>query len=389
MKRIFAFFIVCVLLTVPVFADEVIFPDSTEVMSEGIDLDIKAKSCLLMELGSGAVLYAENEHEALPPASVTKIMSLLLVFEAIDQGRITMEDVVQVSEYAAGKGGSQVYLESGEQMSVHELIKCVAVASANDATTALAEYVAGSEDAFVTMMNERAGQLGMDDTVFLNCTGLDDEGSNMTSAYDIALMSQALMAHEAVFEYTTIWMDSIRDGAFGLSNTNKLVRFYSGTTGLKTGSTSNAGFCISATAKRDDMHLIAVIMGSESSAVRNEQAKKLLDHGFANYAVVQIPRQSGFEPVKVEGGQEEFLTPYMEQEQLTLLVGKAEKNNIDCRVSLAESVTAPVEAGQTLGKLEYYCGDKLLYTVTLVAEYGVERVNFGFMFGKCLRMLLL
>ena len=171
MKRIFAFFIVCVLLTVPVFADEVIFPDSTEVMSEGIDLDIKAKSCLLMELESGAVLYAENEHEALPPASVTKIMSLLLVFEAIDQGRITMEDVVQVSEYAAGKGGSQVYLEAGEQMTVHELIKCVAVASANDATTALAEYVAGSEDAFVTMMNERAGQLGMTDTVFLNCTG--------------------------------------------------------------------------------------------------------------------------------------------------------------------------------------------------------------------------
>lgn len=389
MKRIFAFFIVCVLLTVPVFADEVIFPDSTEVMSEGIDLDIKAKSCLLMELGSGAVLYAENEHEALPPASVTKIMSLLLVFESIDQGRITMEDVVQVSEYAAGKGGSQVYLEAGEQMRVQELIKCVAVASANDATTALAEYVAGSEDAFVTMMNERAGQLGMDDTVFLNCTGLDDDGSNMTSAYDIARMSQVLMAHEAVFDYTTIWMDSIRDGAFGLSNTNKLVRFYSGTTGLKTGSTSNAGFCISATAKRDDMHLIAVIMGSESSAVRNEQAKKLLDHGFANYAVVQIPRQSGFEPVKVEGGQVEYLTPYMEQEQLTLLVGKAEKNNIECRVSLVESVTAPVEAGQTLGKLEYYCGDKLLYTVTLVAECGVERVNFGFMFGKCLRMLLL
>lgn len=325
----------------------------------------------------------------MPPASVTKIMSLLLVFEAIEQGRITMEDVVQVSEYAAGKGGSQVYLEAGEQMSVHELIKCVAVASANDATTALAEYVAGSEDAFVTMMNERAGQLGMDDTVFLNCTGLDDDGSNMTSAYDIALMSQALMAHETVFDYTTIWMDSIRDGAFGLSNTNKLVRFYSGATGLKTGSTSNAGFCISATAKRDDMHLIAVIMGSESSAVRNEQAKKLLDHGFANYAVVQIPRQSGFEPVKVEGGQVEYLTPYMEQEQLTLLVGKAEKNNIECRVRLAESVTAPVEAGQTLGKLEYYCGDKLLYTVTLVAEYGVERVNFGFMLGKCLRMLLL
>jgi D-alanyl-D-alanine carboxypeptidase (penicillin-binding protein 5/6) len=197
------------------------------------------------------------------------------------------------------------------------------------------------------------------------------------------------MAHETVFDYTTIWMDSIRDGAFGLSNTNKLVRFYSGATGLKTGSTSNAGFCISATAKRDDMHLIAVIMGSESSAVRNEQAKKLLDHGFANYAVVQIPRQSGFEPVKVEGGQVEYLTPYMEQEQLTLLVGKAEKNNIECRVRLAESVTAPVEAGQTLGKLEYYCGDKLLYTVTLVAEYGVERVNFGFMLGKCLRMLLL
>ncbi len=389
MKRIFAFLLVLSFLVMPVFADEIILPDSTDVMAEPIDLDIKAKSCLLMEAGTGTVLYAENETEALPPASVTKIMSLLLVFEAINQGRITMEDIVQVSEYAAGKGGSQVYLEAGEQMSVHELIKCVAVASANDATTALAEYVAGSEDAFVTMMNEKAAALGMENTTFLNCTGLDDDGSNMTCAKDIALMSRALMAHEKIFEYTTIWMDTIRNGEFGLSNTNKLVRFYSGTNGLKTGSTSNAGFCISATAKRDDMQLIAVIMGSESSAIRNEQAKKLLDHGFANYAVVQLTRQSGFDPIPVEGGQIKELVPYMQEEQITLLVGKSEKNNIKCQVSLIESVTAPVEPGQTLGKLEYYCGDKLLHTVTLVAECGVEKVNFGFMLGKALRMLLL
>lgn len=387
MKRIFAFLLSLSLLCVPVLADDL--ADSTDVMTEPMDLDIKAKSCLLMEAGSGTVLYAENEHEALPPASVTKIMSLLLVFEAIDQGRITMEDVVQVSEYAAGKGGSQVYLEAGEQMTVHELIKCVAVASANDATTALGEYVAGSEDAFVVMMNERAVQLGMADTAFVNCTGLDDNGSNMTSAHDIAVMSRELMSHPAIFNYTTIWMDTIRDGEFGLSNTNKLVRFYSGTNGLKTGSTSNAGFCISATAKRDDMQLIAVIMGSESSAIRNEQAKKLLDHGFANYAVVHLERQSGFEPVKVDGGQIEELTPYMEEERITLLVGKSEKNNITCKVQMVEGVTAPVEQGQTLGKLEYYCGDKLLHTVTLVAPCAVERVNFGFMFGKLLRTMLL
>ncbi len=387
MKRIFAFLLVFSFLCVPVLADDL--ADSTDVMAEPIDLDIKAKSCLLMEAGSGTVLYAENEHEALPPASVTKIMSLLLVFEAIDQGRITMEDVVQVSEYAAGKGGSQVYLEAGEEMTVHELIKCVAVASANDATTALGEYVAGSEDAFVVMMNERASQLGMADTSFVNCTGLDDNGSNMTSAYDIAVMSRELMSHAAIFNYTTIWMDTIRDGAFGLSNTNKLVRFYSGTNGLKTGSTSNAGFCISATAKREDMQLIAVIMGSESSAIRNEQAKKLLDHGFANYAVVNLERQSGFESVRVDGGQVENLVPYMEEEQITLLVGKSEKNSITCKVELVDGVTAPVEQGQTLGKLEYYCGDKLLHTVTLVAQRAVERVNFGFLFGKLLRMVLL
>ncbi len=389
MKRIFAFLLVICFLALPVLADEPSLIDTTDVMVQDIDLDIQAKSCLLMEAGTGTVLYAENELEQLPPASVTKIMSLLLVFEALDQGRISMEDVVQVSEYAAGKGGSQVYLEAGEQMSVHELIKCVAVASANDGTTALAEYVAGSEDAFVTMMNEKAAALGMENTHFLNCTGLDDEGSNMTCAKDIAIMSRALMSHEKIFEYTTIWMDSIRDGAFGLSNTNKLVRFYSGTNGLKTGSTSQAGFCISATAKREDMQLIAVIMGSETSAVRNEQAKKLLDHGFANYAVVNLDRQSGFAPIPVVGGQIKELVPYMPQERITLLVGKSEKNNIECRASFVESVSAPVEAGQTLGKLEYYCGDKLLHTVTLVAECGVEKVNFGFMLGKVLQMILL
>ena len=389
MKRIFAFFLVALLLCCPVMADEVTMADGTDVMAEPIDLEIKAKSCLLMEAGSGTVLYAENEHEALPPASVTKIMSLLLVFEAIEQGRITMEDVVQVSESAAAKGGSQVYLEAGEEMTVHELIKCVAVASANDATTALGEYVAGSEDAFVLMMNERAAGLGMKDTQFLNCTGLDDEGSNQTSAYDIAIMSRALMEHEAIFEYTTIWMDTIRDGEFGLSNTNKLVRFYSGTNGLKTGSTSTAGFCISATAKREEMQLIAVIMGAESSDIRNEQAKKLLDHGFANYAVVTLERQSGFDPVTVTGGQVPALIPYMVEESITLLVGKSEKGQITSRVELIESVTAPVEQGQTLGKLEYYCGEKLLHTVILVSPCGVERINFGFMLGKVLRMMLL
>ena len=267
MKKIIAAILAIAMLVglVPVAADtpdEPVFDDmadTTDVESR-IDmvaadaaLSIEAKSCVLMEAATGKVLYAENAEEALPPASVTKIMSLLLAMEAIDAGRISEEDTVQVSANAAGKGGSQVFLKEGEQITVSDLLKSIAVASGNDATAAIAEYIAGSEEAFVVMMIEKAAELGMANTTFINCTGLDDDGTNLTSAYDIALMSRELMKHEKIFNYTTIWMDSIRDGQFGLNNTNKLVRFYSGTNGLKTGSTSKAKFCISATAKREDM----------------------------------------------------------------------------------------------------------------------------------------
>ncbi len=269
--------------------------------------DVNAKSAVLMDAHTGTVLYAKNASDALPPASVTKVMTLLLIMEAIDEGNLSLQDKVSVSEYAASMGGSQVYLEPFEEMIVEDLLKSVVIASANDAAVALAEKVGGSEEAFVNRMNERAAELGMESTHFENVTGLDDDVENHTlSALDIALVSRELITkHPAILQYSSIWMDTIRDGAFGLSNTNRLIRFYSGATGLKTGSTSKAGFCISATACRDGMHLIAVIMGSETRDIRNAAATQLLDWGFANYTVYsdeggdagEISVVGGMEPV--------------------------------------------------------------------------------------------
>jgi D-alanyl-D-alanine carboxypeptidase (penicillin-binding protein 5/6) len=258
--------------------------------------EVKAKSAVLMDVNTGTVLLQQNKDERLAPASVTKIMTLLLVFEALDSEKIKLTDMVTVSENAASMGGSQIFLEVGESMSVDDMIKSVVVASANDAAVALAEFVGGSESAFVKMMNDRAAELGMTNTNFENATGLDDDTKNhLTTAYDIALMSRELLKHDKITEYTTIWMDTVRNGEFGLSNTNRLVRFYKGITGLKTGSTDKAGFCISASAKRDNLHLIAVIMGSESSSIRNAEAAKLLDYGFANYDIYRNE-----ETIKVE-----------------------------------------------------------------------------------------
>lgn len=385
LKRIFALFLAFSLLLFPVLAAD--DADTTDVA--GPAFTVSAKSALLMEADTGAVLFAQNEHEALPPASVTKVMSLLLVYEALEDGRIRKEDLVSVSETAAAKGGSQVYLSPGEEMSVDELIKCVAVASANDAVTALAELVAGSEEAFVVCMNERAAALGLSDTSFVNCTGLDDDGTNLTSAADIAVLSRALMAHEDIFQYTTIWMDSIRNGAFGLTNTNRLVRFYSGTNGLKTGSTSRAGFCISATAKRDGMQLIAVIMGAETSAGRNEQAKKLLDYGFANFSVAHLPRVTGLEPVAVSGGEAAFVEPLMREEEVVLLLGKGESSSVTTKITLESALEAPVEQGQTIGRIDYYCKDQKVHSVALVAAAPVARVTFGFAFTRSLHTILI
>ena len=257
---------------------------------QAVELQTAGKSAVLMDVATGTVLYEQNVHEPLAPASVTKVMTMLLIMEAIDSGKIGWDDTVTASEAAAAKGGSQIYLKVGEQMSVTDMVKSIAVSSANDCACAMAEHIAGSESAFVSMMNARAAELGMKDTHFVNCTGLDDDDSakeHRTSAYDIALMSRELLKnHPMIKKYTTIWMDTVRNGTFGLSNTNKLIRFYNGATGLKTGYTSGAGYCLSASAQRDGMELIAVVMGCESSQVRNAACKSLLDYGFANFAVI-------------------------------------------------------------------------------------------------------
>ena len=343
---------------------------------QAAELELEAPSAILMDAATGTVLYEQNAHERLAPASVTKVMTLLLVMEALDSGKITWNDMVTASDAAAAKGGSQVYLEPGEQMSMDEMLKSVVVSSANDCATALAEHVAGSEASFVEMMNAKAEALGMADTHFVNCTGLDDDADaaeHLTSAYDIALMSRALLSHDAIRNYTTIWMDTVRGGQFGLSNTNKLVRFYDGTTGLKTGFTSGAGYCLSASAMRDGMELIAVVMHCETSTGRFSSAKALLDYGFANYALVQ-PEFSP-EAVPIRLGEQVSLIPVI-QDSDPVLVDKAMRANVWQEVELLPEVTAPVAAGQQLGTLRIYGGDEVLASVPLVAPESVERLSF-------------
>ena len=292
--------IVMMLIPIPIWANsEGIIP-----ISEPTDTTptYPCKSAILMEASTGKVLFEQNADEALPPASVTKVMTLLLVMEAIADGRIAYGDMVTASAHACSMGGSQIYLKEGEQMSVEDMLKSVVIASANDAAVALAEHIWGTEEAFVEQMNRRALELGMNNTHFENTNGLDDTTTaHLTSARDIALMSRALLAHPKITEYSSIWLDTIRDGAFGLTNTNRLVRFYPGATGLKTGSTAKAGFCVSATATRDGMNLICVIMGAESRDIRNASATSLLDFGFANYTLYRAPTIT-LQPIRVLGG---------------------------------------------------------------------------------------
>ena len=351
-------------------------------------LSLSCASAVLMEKETGTVLFEQNSHEKLEPASVTKVMTLLLVMEAVDSGRIALEDTVTVSAYAAGMGGSQVYLEEGEQMSVGEMIKCVTVVSGNDCAVALAEHLAGSETAFVSLMNQRAQELGMADTTFLNCTGLPAQG-HVTSAYDIALMSRELILnHPSLRAYTTIWMDSIRGGEFGLTNTNRLIRFYPGATGLKTGSTDSALYCMSATAERDGMELIAVVMKAPSTSQRFEDAKALLDYGFANYALANVYPETPLAPVEVILGAAGQVQPQL-QRDCRLLVRKGEERQITTRLSLAENVEAPVDEGQTLGELQVYVGEELRDTVPILAAQGVDRLSVPGIFSQLLSRLLM
>ena len=359
------------------------------VQAQPEGLSVAGKSALLMDAATGTVLFESNSHEKLAPASVTKVMTLLLIMEAIDSGKISWNDTVTASAEAAAKGGSQIFLKEGETMSVEDMVKSIAVSSANDCACAMAEHIAGSEAAFVELMNQKAKELGMNDTNFVNCTGLDDEPeaeNHKTSAYDIALMSRELIVkHPDIEKYTTIWMDTVRNGTFGLSNTNKLIRFYSGATGLKTGFTSGAGYCLSATAKRDGMELIAVVMGCETSKERLAACKTLLDFGFANYALV-TPELSGSNPVPVKLGTENQVNA-VPGENPQLLISKGQKDMVTTQVTLEEGVTAPVSQGERLGTLEIKAGDQILAQVPMVAETPVERLTLGQLLGQMLRHL--
>ncbi len=365
----------------------VIFLTMLPQPAHGADLKVAGKSALLMDVATGTVLHESNSHEALPPASVTKIMTMLLIMEAVDSGKIALTDMVTASEAAAAKGGSQVYLKVGETMSVSEMLKCIAVSSANDCACAMAEHLAGSEEAFVGMMNAKAKELGMNDTTFVNCTGLDD-GENAdqhkTSAHDIALMSRELLKnHPQIKKYTTIWMDTIRGGTFGLSNTNKLVRFYQGATGLKTGFTSGAGYCLSATALRDDMELIAVVMGADTSQNRNAACKQLLDYGFANYALIS-PELTETPDVPVTLGRAAGVGVRL-GDCASLLIDKSQKNAVSTQIQLEEQVSAPVSQGQRLGTMQVKVGEQILSEIPLVAAESVDRLTWGNLIVKVLK----
>lgn len=379
MKRICAItIIICVVLALPAAA----------VTGEPV---VQAPAVVLMDQTTGTVLFELNSHERLAPASVTKVMTLLLIMEAIDAGTISMQDMVTTSEYAASMGGSQIYLEEGEQMVLEDVLKAVVVSSANDGAVALAEHLCGSEQAFVALMNQRAEELGMEDTNFVNCTGLDTDlgaSEHLTSAYDIAIMSRQLLMHEDIKRFTTIWMDTVRNGEFGLSNTNKLVRFYSGATGLKTGFTARARYCLAASAGRDGMELIATVMNAPSSDERFTTAKNLLDFGFANYTIITPEPEQELTEIPVLLGEAAAVTPVL-AESSGILIDKSIKNSITTEITLAESLTAPVEAGQKLGEMNVLSDGEVLQTVDIVAAQEIPRLTTGQIWRQMIRKLFM
>ena len=356
------------------------------VQAAAVELPLTSRAALLMEKTTGQILFAQNEHEKLEPASVTKIMTLLLTMDAIDSGALAYDDVVTVSANAAGMGGSQVFLAEGEQITVEELLKCVCVSSGNDAAVALAEKVAGVTELFVEQMNNRARGLGMDDTHFVNPTGLTAEG-HVTSAHDIALMSRELLTkHPDIRSFTTIWTDSIRNGTFDLANTNKLIRRYDGATGLKTGYTASAGYCISATAEREDMELIAVVMKGETADKRNADAKALLNYGFSAYALVSAAPEEPLPALPVTMGETDSVSLTLPPEALTAVVEKAQAAALERRIDLPESLPAPVRQGQQVGTLTLCSGDTELMTVPILAAEDAAGRSWGRMFTDLLKM---
>lgn len=384
MKRLAAALLAASLMILPAQAAAGPEPSASPAGAPAVD----AASWVLMEKETGNILCAEHPHDKLEPASVTKVMTLLLVMEAVSQGRLSLTDTVQVSAHAASMGGSQVYLKEGELMTVDDLLKAVAVASGNDAAVALAEHLAGSEEAFVERMNQRAAQLGMADTCFVNCTGLPAAG-HLTSAYDIALMSRELILHHPdIRNYTTIWMDTLRDGTFQLSNTNKLIRFYEGATGLKTGSTDAARFCISATAERDGMELISVVMGAPTSTQRFEGAKVLLNYGFAAYGLAQAQPPQPLAPIPVILGDQAAVTPRLAEDP-TILAPKEKLAAMEVEVQMAESLSAPVDAGAEVGRMTVTSNGETLASISLTADASVARLSYWQIFQRCLQKAFL
>ena len=382
MKRLSAALLTLSLLLFPAHAA------AAEETAASAAVTITAPSAILMEKETGTILYEQDARAQYEPASVTKIMTLLLTMEAIDAGQLGWDDMVTASTHAISMGGSQIWLKENEQLSVRDMVKAVTVVSANDCAVALAEHIAGSEDAFVARMNQRAAELGMEHTTFLNCTGLPAAGHE-TCAYDIALMSRELILnHPEIREFTTIWMDTLRDGQFQLSNTNKLIRYYDGATGLKTGYTATALHCLSATAERDGMELIAVVMHAPTSTDRFESAKALLSYGFANYTLLPVYPNEAISPVPVLLGEAETVQPVTARE-CAVLVKKSEAGAVTTRMTLCDSVEAPVEAGQKLGELQVYVGDELRDTIDLVAAQPVERLTVGGIFKGLLRQLFM
>ena len=366
MKKVICFFIcVCFMM------------HSVVVFAEGnTDLGLNAKSAILMEESTGNILYESNPDERLPIASVTKVMTMLLIMEAVDSGKISLDDMVTVSENAMSYGGSTMFLETGEQLTVNDMLKGIAVASANDGCVAMAEHLAGSESAFVDMMNERAKELGMENTHFMNTNGLDED-DHYSSARDVAIMSRELMKHETIFNYTSIWMDTLRGGKFQLANTNKLIRFYDGANGLKTGSTSKALCCLSAAAKRNDMQLIAVVLGAPTSAERFASAKSLLDYGFANYAVnTQITAGDEVQKIAVEKGVDKEVD-VVAGDSCSTLVKKGQEDNITKEIKIDETITAPIEAGQKIGTMTISRDGEVIADIDLNASSAVEKKGIG------------
>lgn len=366
MKKVICFFIcVCFMM------------HSVVVFAEGnTDLGLNAKSAILMEEATGNILYESNPDERLPIASVTKVMTMLLIMEAVDSGKISLDDMVTVSENAMSYGGSTMFLETGEQLTVNDMLKGIAVASANDGCVAMAEHLAGSESAFVDMMNEKAKELGMENTHFMNTNGLDED-DHYSSARDVAIMSRELMKHETIFNYTSIWMDTLRGGKFQLANTNKLIRFYDGANGLKTGSTSKALCCLSAAAKRNDMQLIAVVLGAPTSAERFASAKSLLDSGFANYEVnTQITAGDEVQKIAVEKGVDKEVG-VVAGDSCSTLVKKGQEDNITKEIKIDETITAPIEAGQKIGTMTISRDGEVIADIDLNVSSAVEKKGIG------------